>query len=91
MAVRVAPKAARNAVGGRSADGSAIKVSVTAAPEDGKANAAVIKLLSKAWKLPKSDVSVTKGTASRDKVLHVAGDTDTIMKRLRAWAVGHGE
>lgn len=83
--MRVAPKASRNAVAGIGADGSAIKVSVTAPPEDGKANAAVIKLLAKAWKLPKSSISVAAGAASRNKVLHVAGDPDRLMQQLRAW------
>lgn len=83
--MRVAPKASRNAVAGIGADGSAIKVSVTAPPEDGKANAAVIKLLAKAWKVPKSSVSVATGAASRNKVLHVTGDPDTLMRQLRAW------
>lgn len=86
MAIRVAPKAARNAISGKTTDELAIKVSVTAPPEDGKANAAVIKLLAKAWKLPKSGISVAKGATSRDKTLHVAGDTDTVLKQLEAWA-----
>lgn len=47
----------------------ALKVSVTAVPENGKANKAVIKLLSKAWKLPKTDISVVSGHNSRLKVL----------------------
>lgn len=83
--MRVTPRASRNAVAGIGADGSAIKVSVTAPPEDGKANAAVIKLLAKAWKVPKSSVTVAAGAASRNKVLHVAGDPDTLMRQLGAW------
>lgn len=48
-----------------------LKVSVTAAAEGGKANAAVIKLLSKAWRLPKGAFSIAAGHTDRRKVLIV--------------------
>ena len=51
LAVRVTPKASRNEVTGlyRAADGAvSLSVKVTAAPDKGQANAAVIKVLAKA-------------------------------------------
>ena len=51
IAVRVTPKAARNAV---IAGSAGLRVNVTAAPEDGKANQAVVKLLAAALGVPKS-------------------------------------
>jgi len=48
-------------------------VRVTAPPVDGKANAAVCALIARAAGVPKSRVSVVRGTASRDKVVRVEG------------------
>jgi len=84
----VTPKASRNGVEGvrREADGGAVlRVQVTAAPEDGKANAAVVKLLAKAWHLPKGAFSVRVGAAARRKVLFIEGDADDLARRIRKW------
>ncbi len=81
------PKASRNAVTGLAdtADGrKALKVAVTAVPEDGKANEAVIKLLAKLWHIPKSSIAVVAGLTDRNKILHVAGDPADLMRRLAA-------
>jgi uncharacterized protein len=63
--VRVQPKARANAVKGWSAE--ALRVSVTAAPEDGRANRAVIKLLAETFGVAPSSISLVRGAASRDK------------------------
>lgn len=68
IAVRVTPRASRNAV---EAEGGTIRVRVTAPPEDGKANAAVQKLLAKALCVPKSRLSLVRGATARDKVFRV--------------------
>jgi uncharacterized protein (TIGR00251 family) len=87
VALRVTPKASRNAVSGladTAAGGKALKVSVTAVPEDGKANDAVIKLLSKLWHVPKTAIAVVAGATDRNKVLHVAGDPADLLRRMSA-------
>lgn len=87
IAVRVTPKASSNKVAGieSTADGKrALKVKVTAPPEDGKANAAVIKVLAKTWKLPKSALDIISGAANRNKVLRITCDVDA-QKRVKAW------
>ena len=64
VAVRLTPKASANRIDGLAPgeDGSTtLRARVTAAPENGKANAALIKLLAKAWKLPKTALTVTAG------------------------------
>ena len=84
----VTPKASRNAVEGvrREADGGvALRVLVTAAPEDGKANAAVIKLLAKVWRLPKGAFSIRVGATARRKVLFIEGDAGELARRIRKW------
>lgn len=89
MSVRVAPRAGRNRIEGPVAEadgGIALKVAVTAPPEDGKANDAVIALLAKAWRLPKSGFRVIHGATTRRKLLHVAGDPKALMERLAATA-----
>jgi uncharacterized protein (TIGR00251 family) len=63
--VRVQPKARANAVKGWSAE--VLRVSVTAAPETGKANRAVIHLLAETFDVTPSSISLVRGAASRDK------------------------
>jgi hypothetical protein len=89
IAVRVTPRASRTAVTGlaEEADGSTVlKAAVFAAPEGGKANAALIRLLAGAWGVPKSAVTVAAGAGDRRKTLHVAGDPGTLLPALEAWA-----
>jgi uncharacterized protein (TIGR00251 family) len=63
--VRVQPKARANAVKGW--HGAALRVSVTAVPEDGKANRAVIDLLAETFDVAPSSINLVRGAASRDK------------------------
>jgi uncharacterized protein (TIGR00251 family) len=63
--VRVQPKARANAVKGW--HGEALRVSVTAAPEDGRANRAVIALLAETFDVAPSSINLVRGAASRDK------------------------
>lgn len=68
IALRVTPRASRNAL---SSEGETIRAYVTAVPEDGKANAAVMKLLAKALGIPKSRLELIRGATARDKVFRV--------------------
>ena len=53
-------------------DGTALyKIYVTAAPEDGKANDAVIKLLAKSLDIAKSSLTIVRGHTIRDKVIKI--------------------
>jgi len=87
--VRLTPKASANRVDGISADADGkgtLKVRVTAIPEAGKANKALIRLLSKEWKMAKTELSLHRGETDRNKIFFVAGDTDALGKRLLDWA-----
>lgn len=55
----------------RATTGHLLRIGVTAAPEDGKANAAVITLLSRALDLPKSRCDRVPGATARDKVVRI--------------------
>jgi hypothetical protein len=70
LRVRVHPRARRDALCGFLEDG-AFKLEVSAPPEAGRANRAVIAALAAALGLKKSQVSVVQGLSSRDKVVQV--------------------
>ncbi len=68
------------------ADGEvALKVQVSSPPEGGKANAAVFKLLAKAWRVPKSHLSLLSGETARDKLMLIEGDSQDLQERLALW------
>jgi len=86
--VRLSPKASANRIGGifENGDGvTAIKAAVTAVPEGGKANRALIKMLAKEWRLLKSGFTIVEGATDRRKTLFIEGDTDMILGRLDDW------
>lgn len=65
--IRVIPRARRNEI---SVDeNGTLRVHTTAAPTDGAANTAVIKMLAKYFDVPKSSIQIIRGDASRDKVI----------------------
>ncbi|NTU71747.1 MAG: DUF167 domain-containing protein [Coriobacteriia bacterium] len=71
LAVHVTPKSGRDEVIGWR--GGELAVRVTVAPEGGKANAAVCKVISAALGVPKSSVRVARGDTSRHKSLAIDG------------------
>ena len=74
LRVRVQPGARANVVKGWR--GGALSVSVTAPPEGGKANRAVIALLADTLAVPPSSISLVRGAASRDKWFNLPAGTD---------------
>lgn len=83
LAVKVTPKASRNAVLGWQE--GRLKLAVTAVPEDGKANAAVRKLLATTLRLPKSAVVLLRGDTHAEKLFDITGlDDGEILRRLPA-------
>ena len=86
--VRLQPRARRERIEGVSteADGRvAFKAAVTAPPEDGKANAALIALLGKRWRLPKSAIEIVGGATDRKKTLLLRGDPASLHATLTAF------
>ena len=71
FAVKVHPRAKRNAISGEVGD--ALKLSLTAPPVDGKANDACIEFFAKLLEVPRSSVTIAAGQTSRNKVIRVAG------------------
>ena len=83
LQLRVAPGASRAGIVGRY--GASWKVRVAAAPEGGKANAAVIRLLADTLALQARDIEIVSGRSSRDKIVELAGlEPDETERRLTA-------
>ena len=71
--VRVVPRAGRSAIAGIQ-DG-VVRVRLAAAPVDGAANAELIDTLARALRVPKHNVEIVSGAASRSKRVRIAGMT----------------
>ncbi len=67
--VKVTPKAKLNKV--IQLNKYNYQIYTTAAPDKGKANQAVIKLLAKHLNLPKSSLTIIKGKTSRQKIIQI--------------------
>ena len=82
LTVRLKPRSKRNALVGER-DG-VLHVSVAAAPVEGKANAALCKLIAKRAGVARGQVSVIRGERSREKVVRVEGVTPNELRRTLA-------
>jgi len=81
LAIRVQPRAQRTEVAGER--GGAVVIRVNAPPVDGKANAAVCKLIAQRLGVPKTAVEIVRGESARDKFVRIAGlSADEVRTRL---------
>jgi uncharacterized protein len=81
LRLRVAPSSRRSEIVGRHGEGW--KVRVTAPPEGGKANDALLGLLAGKLDVPRSRLALVAGETTRDKVVEIAGlTTDEAERRL---------
>jgi len=86
LRLRVTPGARTSGIVGRR--GEAWKVRVAAAPERGRANDAVLRLLAETIGVPREDVAVVAGHGSRDKTIELTGVTPAVAERRLASAAG---
>ena len=87
ISVRLTPKSGADQVSGVEAAGEGqpvLRVRVRAAPEDGKANAAVAALLAKWLGEPKTHGVLVSGGKSRLKQILIRGDAAALMEKLAA-------
>ncbi len=85
--VRLTPKAGRDRIDGwaNAADGTRLlKARVSAPPEHGKANAALIALLAKALDVPASAMAIASGQTARIKHIVLRGDAARLRASLEA-------
>jgi uncharacterized protein len=78
FAVRVLPRSSRNEIAGL--HGGALKVRITAAPVEGKANEACVACIAGFLSVPKSSVEIIAGSTTKNKRLFVAGVTRNLLE-----------
>jgi uncharacterized protein len=87
VAIRLTPRAKADrvvAVAAAAGGGRVVKASVTAPPEDGRANEALLQLLARVWRVPRRDLAIVAGAASRHKTVRISGDPQPLSARLGA-------
>jgi|SRR4249919_230401 uncharacterized protein (TIGR00251 family) len=85
LTVRLTPKGGRDAIDGietMSNNRAVLKIRVRAAPSEGEANAALIKLIATAMGVLPRNVSLVAGTTARIKRLNISGDGPTLVAAL---------
>ncbi|CAD7023179.1 hypothetical protein RHAB21_00141 [Pseudorhizobium halotolerans] len=86
LSVRLTPAGGRNSIdGAETADDGTVflKARVSAVAEGGKANRALVELLAKSLRLPKSSFSILSGETARKKILRIDGDPEDLASRLK--------
>ncbi len=79
LKLRVSPGAGRSAVVGR--HGDAWKVRVTEAPERGRANEAVLRVLADALAIPREALTLVSGHGGREKIVELTGLGPALVER----------
>lgn len=83
LPVRARPNARSNGLAGEHA--GALRVAVTAPPDQGKANQAIVEVLASTLKLRRSEIELVGGGTSRQKTFLVLGiDPDVLLGRIDA-------
>ena len=85
IAIRVTPRSARPGIGGwrEGADGRReLEIRVAEAPADGAANEAVVKLLAKALRISRGQVTIISGATSRNKRVAIPFEADELARLL---------
>ena len=70
------------AVAAAAQGGHVLKATVTAPAENGRANEALLQLLARAWHLPRRDLSLIAGSASRHKIVRIVGDPQRLVEQV---------
>jgi uncharacterized protein (TIGR00251 family) len=84
LRLRVSPGAGRAAIVGRYGEGW--KIRVTAPPEGGRANEAVLRLLAEALAVPRDALTLVSGQSGRDKIVELVGLGPALAERRLASA-----
>lgn len=76
--IRVIPRAGRTTLAGTR--GNALLIRLAAAPVDGEANAELIEFLARLLDIPKRDIVIAAGEASRTKRVKVRGINAAVVR-----------
>ena len=85
VAIRLSPGARSDrlvAIGATAGGARIVKAAVAAPPEGGRANEALLPLLSARWHLRRRDLSIVQGHANRSKLVHVTGDPQRLAEQI---------
>lgn len=88
LALRLIPNASENRITGLSEDAAGncrLNLRVTAVPEKGKANLAMLKLLAKSLNIRRTDFHIIRGETDRNKTVLIDGDPGRLMHDLTLW------
>ena len=86
--IRLTPRGGRDALDGIEtlADGRVVlKARVRAAPTEGEANTALIRLLAQEFALPRSHLAIVSGATARLKTVALRGDSSALTVTLETW------
>src|SRR5437868_15409861 len=86
--IRLRVKAGANRAPVVERQGDAWKVRVAEAPERGRANEAVLRLLAEALTLPRTALTLVSGHGGREKVVELTGMGPALIERRLASATG---
>ena len=82
FAIKVQPRAKRNAISG--VVGDTLKISLSAPPLEGRANRACTEFLAEVLDIPRSSITIAAGAATRRKMIRIAGmSAEEVRKRLQ--------
>lgn len=82
LPVRAVPRASKNEIQG--IYNHALKIRLQAPPVDGKANAALIRFLSKTLEVPRSQISLSNGETGRNKTFRISGlSREELIRKLK--------
>ena len=81
ITARLQPGASRDELPGRYDEGT-MRARVKAAPADGAANAALLKLLARRLGIAKSKVSLVSGARARKKIVEIEGVTEAVIRKI---------
>ncbi|MDD5586344.1 MAG: DUF167 domain-containing protein [Alphaproteobacteria bacterium] len=63
----------------------AVEIAVAAAPEDGKANKAILAFLADELDLPKNNFSIKSGSSGKLKVIEISGEAHRLLEKISGW------
>ncbi len=65
-----------------------VRAAVTAPPEDGRANEALLRLLARELDMPRRDLAIRAGATGRNKLVRIAGPPRRLAEKLAAVIAG---
>ena len=81
LSIKVVPNAPKNEFTGRTADGG-WRIRIKAPPAEGAANRELVRFLARTFGVPQSRVTILRGASSRNKLVKIDGDIESIAKIL---------